>query len=133
MNMNIENNELIKDQDIDVKILIKLKNINTNLFKTLNDYLKEIDNLKKSNEDINSNQNQKPHLNLIVKKMLEKNIYYSRNGNFDMLGCMINMFLKDVEYAIDELCDHEIEEDDIDLGPETSKRIYYCKKCEKTF
>jgi len=127
MNMNIENNELIKDQDIDVKILIKLKNMNTNLFKTLNDYLKEIDNLKKSNEDINSNQNQ------IAKKMLEKNIYYSRNGSFDVLGCMLKMFVEDVEHAIDQVCDHEIEEDDIDLGPETSKRIYYCKKCEKTF
>lgn len=123
--MNIDNNELYQDQyeDQDLKMLLKLKNMNINLFKTLNEYLKEINKLQKSNMD----------LYIISKKMLEKNIYYSRNGSFDILGCMLKIYIQEIECEIDKVCHHEIEEDDIDLGPENSKRIYYCKKCEKTF
>jgi hypothetical protein len=111
--------------DQDLKILIKLKNMNANLFKTLSDYLKEIDDLTSTNTNT--------ILGTTPKKMLEKNIYYCRNGAFDILGCMLKIYLNDIVNAIDEVCHHEIEEDDIDLGTETSKRIYYCKKCEKTF
>jgi len=123
-NESCKNNEIYNDfKQIDLDILIKLKNINNNLFKTLNEYLKEIDNFKYLNQNTNP----------ITQKLVDKNIYYSRNGSFDVLGCLIKGILEDTENIMDELCDHEIEEDDIDIGPETSKRIYYCKKCLETF
>jgi hypothetical protein len=38
-----------------------------------------------------------------------------------------------VDKRLKELCKHEYEEDDVDISPETSKRITYCKICMCTF
>jgi len=38
-----------------------------------------------------------------------------------------------VNEYIDKHCLHQVVEDDIDISSESSKRIYYCKYCFKTF
>jgi hypothetical protein len=38
-----------------------------------------------------------------------------------------------VNSYIDTFCKHNIIQDTIDLGPETSKTIFYCETCYKTF
>jgi hypothetical protein len=34
---------------------------------------------------------------------------------------------------LNRYCKHSIVEDDVDLTPESSKRIYYCELCMQTF
>ena len=45
----------------------------------------------------------------------------------------INELIKMLEDNLKEYCQHEMEEDYIDISVDTCKKIYYCKKCLLTF
>jgi len=49
-----------------------------------------------------------------------------KNDDLDILNRIIKHFLL-------IHCQHEVETDHIDITPETSKTIHYCKKCHHTF
>jgi hypothetical protein len=51
----------------------------------------------------------------------------------DKNGIMINELNNIIKHFLLVHCVHDIETDDIDITPETSKRIHYCKKCQTTF
>ena len=41
--------------------------------------------------------------------------------------------VESIKRYLDNNCQHRIIEDDIDTGPESSKRIFYCENCYLTF
>jgi formamidopyrimidine-DNA glycosylase len=41
--------------------------------------------------------------------------------------------VESIKIYLNENCEHCIIEDDIDTGPESSKKIFYCKTCYLTF
>jgi hypothetical protein len=45
----------------------------------------------------------------------------------------INKLIKILEDSLREYCEHDIEEDYIDISVDNCKKIYYCKKCLLTF
>ena len=69
------------------------------------------------------NLNLKQNINLI-------NIY-----NLSKINVKINNpeLIKMIEDNLKEYCQHEMEEDYIDISVDTCKKIYYCKKCLLTF
>jgi len=50
----------------------------------------------------------------------------SQNSEYKQIIFLINQYLR-------KYCAHNIIEDDIDITPELSKRIYYCEYCMQTF
>jgi hypothetical protein len=49
-----------------------------------------------------------------------------QNAEYKKIVDLVNSY-------IDQFCKHNILKDSIDLGPETSKTIFYCETCYKTF
>jgi hypothetical protein len=45
----------------------------------------------------------------------------------------LNELIKILEDSLREYCEHDIEEDYIDISVDNCKKIYYCKKCLLTF
>jgi hypothetical protein len=41
--------------------------------------------------------------------------------------------VESIKKYLNENCEHCIIEDDVDTGPESSKKIFYCEKCYLTF
>ena len=78
------------------------------------------------------------HLNENVNLLKEKNIMINpiiNNYNYH-LNCLQEYLynsLLDINFKINNLCIHQIEEDYIDITPDKSMKIVYCKKCEKSF
>ena len=100
-----------------VEILLEIKKINTNFHQYLMDILYKNDKLKNKYANQNS---------YIIDE-------YSNNITF--IKEFVERFLIDINNKIESntSCIHDFEEDDIDITPDLSKRIIYCKKCEKTF
>lgn len=98
-----------------VEILLEIKKINTNFHEYLMDILDKNAKLKDKYANHNS---------YIIDE-------YSNNITF--IKEFVERFLTDINDKIDTSCVHDLEEDDIDITPDLSKRIIYCKKCEKTF
>ena len=80
-----------------------------------NQYYIHIDAIKKENEEIN-----------IYSLDKEKKFYVEEKNRITNLK-------EECNKKIFKLCYHKIEEDFIDIGPEKSKCIKYCKICETTF
>ena len=55
------------------------------------------------------------------------------NENFPKIKNYIQEMLVYIDKQLKIECKHEYEEDDIDVSPDTSKRITYCKVCMCTF
>jgi len=41
--------------------------------------------------------------------------------------------VESIKKYLNENCEHCMKEDDVDTGPESSKRIFYCETCYLTF
>jgi len=41
--------------------------------------------------------------------------------------------IESIKKYLNENCEHCVIEDDVDTGPESSKKIFYCEKCYLTF
>lgn len=41
--------------------------------------------------------------------------------------------IESIKKYLNENCEHCIIEDDVDVGPESSKKIFYCETCYLTF
>jgi hypothetical protein len=41
--------------------------------------------------------------------------------------------IESIKKYLNENCEHSIIEDDVDIGSESSKKIFYCEKCYLTF
>jgi hypothetical protein len=52
--------------------------------------------------------------------------------SLEELTFMLSTYKNIVENKLSNICSHEWIYDDIDIGPETSQRICYCKLCEIT-
>jgi hypothetical protein len=105
-----------------LKIMLEMKQTNEQFF----NYLQSI---------IDRNNQMK------IEYIDEKNLYIIEeyNNNIVLIKDFIENLLNDINKNIKEKCHHdleclhEIEEDDIDIDPDTSKRIKYCVKCYKIF
>jgi hypothetical protein len=95
---------------------------------------KSIEYINKINKDLYL------YLNFIIDKNNKYNLNIIEKDKYllDDYNQFIEKILNDVEnYNLDHEycehnCEHDIIEDDIDITPEISQRIYYCRKCEKT-
>lgn len=79
--------------------------------------------------DENSDTNNIPHDVIAMYKAmayLTELPTSMQNSDFIAIVQQINAYLR-------KYCTHNIIEDDIDLTPESSKRIYYCEYCLQTF
>jgi hypothetical protein len=95
-----------------------------------------LDDFNLDNEIIYCNINCK--INLI--KYIQKIINNNNNQKQDNKSTKNNILLDDcnnnlivIKEMIENICIHELVEDDIDISPDYSQRIIYCIKCEKTF
>jgi hypothetical protein len=50
----------------------------------------------------------------------------NQNAEYSKIVKLVNAY-------IDKHCVHQVVEDDIDISSESSKKIYYCKKCYTNF
>ena len=91
------------------KIIYDLENI-ISIFEKLDEFAKEeIDEF--ANDVLLSNEN--------------KSFFYKKKEHIRCLRALCNM-------KIFKMCNHEFIEDTIDIDPERSKNIRYCKICEYT-
>jgi hypothetical protein len=56
-----------------------------------------------------------------------------QNTTTIMIDQKLNELIKILEDNLREYCEHEIEEDYIDISIDNCKKIYYCNKCLLTF
>lgn len=110
--------------DYHLELLLKMKNINNKYIF----FLQETDN----NGNNVSNNN-------VLEKELLKNVYQIYNKfnllkekpNFTYLSfSLLQFYNKIINDKIIECCPHQFVEDDIDISPDLSKKIYYCSICE---
>ena len=94
---------------MDVQNFLFLKKKYTSILRYLNEIMNEYDNLQSC---INENH-------LIDKCNKYKN-------EINELKYLIN----NINYQLGQLCEHEYEEDEIDVSPDKSIKIEYCKICE---
>jgi hypothetical protein len=88
------------------KIIYDLENI-ISIFEELDEFAKEENDISLSNQTHN------------------KIFFYERKEHIRILRALCNM-------KIFKMCNHEFIEDTIDIDPERSKNIRYCKICEYT-
>jgi hypothetical protein len=70
-------------------------------------------------------------IDLLIKGLDELNIIENRN-NFIIKLNYVNKLKTICDENIKKMCKHDFEEDYIDITPERSEKIIYCKICEYT-
>jgi hypothetical protein len=72
--------------------------------------------------------------NLIhIRSFLQQQEYFLKENKFSNILINSKVLLESIENRIKSECKHEYEEDDIDISPDESKHICYCKICFCTF
>lgn len=66
------------------------------------------------------------------KEILVKYRNKCKEQMFSGMVNLINQHLTTLETILDEICEHQFVEDDIDITPDNSIKIKYCEICEKT-
>jgi hypothetical protein len=76
---------------------------------------------------------------LAVKKRLEilkivlKTVSEEEQKEMYAIVNTLTIVQDDILQVLKAECRHDYVEDDFDIGPDTSKRVTYCCKCESTF
>ena len=89
-------------------------------------------NIERFNASICSIGDKKIHLyNQTSKKMNIVNIYnsYFNDDYIKQTKKDVDFLIKSITEVLKEECDHQIEEDYIDVYPDKSLKIHYCVKC----
>jgi hypothetical protein len=100
-------------------------------------YKKRLENIIKYLEEIN-NENELIFSSIatlefdIAENIIQKFNLIENRENFKCKLNNMNRLKQMCECDIYKLCDHEFEEDIIDITPERSEKITYCKICEYT-
>ena len=106
-------------------ILIHINETVYNFLLTLNETKSSIAEIKNDINDLNNNFFLEDKNNIYIKLLK----LFNEESIFDLIQ-ELNKFNKLVSEKIDHCCNHEWVEDLIDLNPEMSQKIFYCKKCE---
>ena len=102
-----------------------------NMIQTNNDFVDSIKDVKHNINIINSKINAVN--NTYFKENVELYNDYLNIYNTETLSELIkiiNLFTEKINNNLNNICQHEWIYDDIDIGPEKSQRICYCKNCE---
>ena len=125
-------------------ILLNMKSCANDLFKLVNMICEiktkrekiqnDIDNLN-NNYFVKNSEIYSKYLDHFSDKHNEETTNAIKNETFNTHNGVrkdIFLFIKDIDCAISNLCEHEWIHDNIDIGPESSENIIYCSKCELT-
>jgi hypothetical protein len=109
------------------EILLDMDKTLTNLFNSINNTISQMNVI---DEDIRALDNNYflEERDQIWKKMLE--LFNADNLSIHNLTNTISTYEKIVSKQIASLCEHEWIRDEIDITPDTSRQICYCRKCE---
>ena len=107
-----------------------LLDMNKTLINLLNSINNTISQMNMIDEDIRRLDNNYflEERDQIWPKLLE--LFSVDNLSIHNLTNLLSNYNTMVNNQIDSLCDHEWIIDEIDIGPDTSKRVCYCIKCE---
>jgi len=113
--------------EYNIDLLLKMKNTNNKYILVL----QEMNTIRKNIYHNNDN-------NHILEQDLEKNLnelynklnLYKEKCTYNIPSYLIHFFNKIINDKIIECCPHEFVEDDIDISPDRSQKIYYCSICE---
>ena len=119
---------------MDINYFLFLKKKYESIIFLLNDIIKEYDEINELNEiyvyDQNENdQNQNQNEENQNFQNLQNELYTELNNYIFELN-KNEVILLDINNKIKEICQHEFVEDYIDISPDESKLICYCKICQ---
>ena len=106
-------------------ILIHINETVYNFLLTLKETKSSIAEIKNDINDLNNNFFLEDKDNIYIKLLK----LFDEESILDLIQDL-NKFNNLVSHKIDNCCNHEWLEDLIDLNPEKSQKISYCKKCE---
>jgi len=68
-----------------------------------------------------------------IRSFLQSQIHFFSENKFNNLLLHSKLLLESLDKRLKADCKHEYEEDDIDISPDESRHICYCKICSCTF
>ena len=78
-----------------------------------------------------------------IRDTIEKQLFFFRSclkenqeqlvNRFQLIVLDFEHLLEDIDNTLKAECKHVYEEDYIDITPDRSQKITYCKKCHRTF
>ena len=116
--------EIISEQETD--LLVKMKN----LVEVFDSCLKEISLKSNILKNIIA---EKSKMKEDLIHIIQKHPPYFNEETIQELRKDILLLQTKMNYILMDYCEHDIQEDYIDIYPEKSQKIQYCKKCLLTF
>lgn len=108
-------------------LLLKIKKMTDLFYQSLEDLISK----KQEINDLILTENNIEYEKLI--NIIDDMELYFDEYTLKSLKNMIKCFREEISNSINNICQHIIVEDDIDISLDESRRIKYCEKCEQTF